>query len=281
MIRIVTDSTCDLPEHSYCEHDITVVPINIQFDSQEFLDGITIDGPTFYHKIKHLGRLPKTSQPSVGQFTDAYLRLAEEGATDIVSIHCTARLSGTCQSAVLAADLLGDRVRVHPFDSGCGSVGLGFMVLEAVRMASAGAGVPEILARLEEIRPRMFLGFTVRDLRFAQMSGRVGKLQASLASLLSVKPVILLAQGVIDVSEMVRSRAKSLDRLLQIMTETVGTVQPVNVAAVHALAQGEAEALLDRVRALCQCRESFVSDLALSLAVHFGPGTVGLVAYRV
>jgi DegV family protein with EDD domain len=281
MIRIVTDSTCDLPAEHYREHDVTVVPINIQFGTQGFLDGVTIDGPTFYQTIRHLGFLPKTSQPSVGQFTDAYLRLLDKGADEILSIHCTARLSGTYQSAALTAELLSGRVRVHVFDSGCGSAGLGFMVLEAARMASAGAAVTEILTRLEAIRSAIFLGFTVRDLRFAQMSGRVGKLQGSLASLLNIKPVILLDQGVIDVSEKVRTRAKSLDRVLQLAVEAVGTVQRVDLAVVHALAHEEAAALLERARALCNCRETFLSELALSLAVHFGPGTVGLIAYRV
>jgi len=281
MIRIVTDSTCDLPPEMYREYDITVVPINIQFGTQSYLDGVTIDGPAFFQMVRHLGILPKTSQPSVGQFTDAYLRLVEEGFTGIVSIHCTARLSGTYQSSVMAANLLGTRADIHPFDSAAGSAGLGFMVMEAAQMARAGAGMPEILARLEEIRSRLVLVFTVRDLRYAQLSGRVGKLQGSLASLLSVKPVIQLDQGVIDVSDMVRSRSRSLDRLLQIVVEAVGTVQPVNIAAVHALAKEEAQAQLDRFRAVCRVRESFVSDLALSLAVHFGPGTVGLIAYRV
>jgi DegV family protein with EDD domain len=281
MIKIVTDSTCDLPAQLYREHDITVVPINIQFGAKTFLDGVTIDGPTFYRTIKQSGYLPKTSQPSAGQFQEAYLRLADDGATDILSIHVTARLSGTFQSAELARELVEGRVRIHPFDSACGSAGLGFMVLEAARMARAGAGIPDILARMEEIRPRLFIGLTVRDLRFAQMSGRVGKLQGSLASLLNIKPIILLEQGVIDVSEKVRTRTKALDRLLQILVETVGTVQPVNLAAVHAQVPDEAAALLERAKSVCNCRESFLSDLALSLAVQFGPGTVGLVGYRV
>jgi len=281
MIKIVTDSTCDLPAELYRELGITVVPINIQFGTQGFLDGVTIDGPAFYQMIRHLGFLPKTSQPSVGQFTDAYLRLASEGADTILSIHCTSRLSGTYQSAVLATELVAGRVQVHPFDSSGGSAGLGFMVLEAARMVRAGAGVPDVLARLEAIRPTIFIGFTVRDLRFAQMSGRVGKLQSSLASLLNIKPVILLENGVIDVGEKVRTRPKALDRVLQLAIEAVGTVQPVNLAAVHAMARDEASALLERAKSVCNCRESFLSDLALSLAVQFGPGTVGLIAYRV
>lgn len=281
MIKIVTDSTCDLPAELYREHDITVAPINIQFGAETYLDGVTIDSPGFYRRIRESGVLPKTSQPSAGQFGEVYTRLAEAGATDVVSVHVTAKLSGTCQSADMARELVADRVRVHPYDSACGSAGLGFMVLEAARMAQVGRSVAEILARLDEIRQRVQIILTVKDLRFAQMSGRVGKLQGSLASLLNIKPIILLENGVIDVSEKVRTRGKALERMIELLTQRIGRDHPVNLAAVHAEAPQEGQALLERVRPLVQCRESFVSDLALSLAVQFGPGTLGLVGYRI
>lgn len=281
MIKIVTDSTCDLPAHFYSEHDITVVPINIQFGTETYLDGVTIDRPTFYRKIEELGILPKTSQPSVGQFQDAYGRLADAGATDVVSIHVTAKLSGTYQSADMARELVADRVRVHPYDSACGSAGMGYMVLEAARMAEAGRSVEEIRARLETIRPLMQIILTVKDLRYAQMSGRVGRLQSSLSSLLNIKPIILLENGLIDVAEKVRTRRKALDRMLEMLVHRLGTTRPVNLAAVHAEAPGEGQALLERAQSLLRPAESFLSDLALSLAVQFGPGTLGLVGYRV
>jgi DegV family protein with EDD domain len=280
MIKIVTDSTCDLPADRYRKHDITVVPINIQFGTETYLDRVTIDPPTFYQKIRQSGALPKTSQPSVGQFHDTYTVLAADGATDIVSIHVTSRLSGTYQSAELARELVTDRVRVHTFDSAGGSAGLGFMVLEAVRMAEAGHGVADILRRLEELRSRMQIVFTLQDLHFAQMSGRVGKLQSSLASLLNIKPIVLLEDGIIDVREKARTRGKALDRIVELLVERVGVEQPVHLAVIHAEAPGEAQALLERVKAVFHCTESFVVDMALSLAVQFGPGTLGLVGYR-
>ncbi len=281
MIRVLTDSTCDLPADYYREYDITVVPINIQFGTDTYLDGVTIDRRTFYSKIDDLGILPKTSQPSPRQFEQEYMRLAEGGATDILSIHVTAKLSGTCQSAELAKTTVTDRVRIHVFDSACGSVGLGFMAVEAARMAKAGQGVDEILQRLEVIRSRMQVILTVKDLRFAQMSGRVGKLQSSLSSLLNIKPVVALEDGLLDVVDKVRTQRKAVARMIAMIIERVGTEAPVNLAVVHALDPVEGQALLERASAHFDCQESIMADLALSLAVQFGPGTLGLIAYRI
>ena len=206
--------------------------------------------------------------------------LLEGGATDILSLHVTAKLSGTFQSAELAREMLEGQVRVHPFDSACGSAGLGFMVLEAARMARAGLSPAEILDRMKIIRERMNIILTLKDLRFAQMSGRVGTLQSSLASLLNIKPIVLLEDGLLDVAEKVRTQRKAIDRTVEMMVERVGTSAPVNLAAIHAQAPDLGQELLDRAKALFNCRETFLADLTTSLVVHFGPGTLGLIAYR-
>ncbi len=281
MIKIATDSTCDLPAEYLQEYDITMVPINIQFGTDTYEDGVGIDRDTFYRKIDELGILPSTSQPSAGQFEEYYRRLLDGGATDIVSIHVTAKLSGTFQSAELAREMLEGQVRVHPFDSACGSAGLGFMVVEAARMARAGQGVAEILDRMKTIRERMNIILTLKDLRFAQMSGRVGRLQSSLVSLLNVKPIVLLEDGLLDVGDKVRTQRKAIDRMVEIMVERVGTSAPVNLAVIHAQAPDLGQDLLDRARALFNCHETFLADLTSSLVVQFGPGTLGLIAYRI
>ena len=281
MIKVATDSTCDLPAEFSQEYDITVVPINIQFGTETYQDGVTIDRATFYRKIEETGKLPSTSQPSAGQFESHYRKLMAAGADDILSLHVTAKLSGTFQSADLAREMLAGQVRVHPFDSACGSAGLGFMALEAARMIREGRALPEIMARLEVLRERMSIVLVLRDLRFAQMSGRVGKLQGSLASLLNVKPIVVLEQGVIDVSEKVRSQGKALERMLNIVAERVGTRDPVNLAVIHAESPEEGQNLLEQAKARFHCRQTFLANLTTSLVVHFGPGTLGLVAYRV
>jgi DegV family protein with EDD domain len=281
MIKIATDSTCDLPVQYLKEYGVTMVPINIQFGTATYEDGVTIDSETFYRKIEELGILPTTSQPSAGQFGQYFDQLVQDGATDVISLHVTAKLSGTLQSAELVKEMMKDRLAVHPFDSACGSAGLGFMVLEASRMAEAGKSVAEILARMKVIRERLSLVLTLKDLRFAQMSGRVGRLQGSLASLLNIKPIVLLEDGLLDVAEKVRTRRKAIDRMIEIVTERVGTLSPVNLAVIHAREPKMGQELLERAKGLFNCQEAFLVDLTSSLVVHFGPGTLGLVAYRI
>ncbi|NIV31051.1 MAG: DegV family EDD domain-containing protein [Anaerolineae bacterium] len=281
MIRIATDSTCDLPPSYFQEYDVTVVPINIQFGTETYEDGVTIDRETFIRKIDEMGILPTTSQPSAGQFEQYYEKLRQEGATDIISLHVTAKLSGTYQSAVMAQEMMEDRVRVHPFDSESGTVTLGFMCMEASRMSRAGKSVAEILSRMEEIRDQGCLVITLKDLRYAQMSGRTGRLQSSLASLLSIKPIVLLEDGLLDVVEQVRTQGKAIDRLIDILAERVGRSEPVNLAVVHARSPEAGQALLEKAQGLFNCQETFMADLTSSLVVHFGPGTLGLFAYRV
>jgi DegV family protein with EDD domain len=280
MIRIVVDSTCDLPADLYAQHHITVVPINIQFGTDSYLDGVTIDRATFYRKIEEMGSLPTTSQPSPGQFEVYYNQLSEAGVTDIISLHVTAKLSGTYHSALQAQAMVADRVQVHPFDSAGGSAGLGFMALEAARMAEAGKSVQEILTRMNVVRDRLSILLTLRDLRFAQMSGRVGKMQSSLASLLDIKPIVLLEDGLIDVIERVRTRRKSIGRMIEMVKERVGTSAPINLAVIHAEVPDEGRTLLETAKAQFECQETFLCSLTTSLVVHFGPGALGLIAYR-
>ena len=281
MIRIVTDSTCDLPEAEVARHRIHVVPIIIAFGTESYREGVTIDPPTFYRRIEEEGVLPTTSQPSPGDFAEAYRALAAEGADTILSLHVTGKLSGTCRSAEMAAEMVKDLVRVYVFDSLAGSAALGYMALEAARMAEKGADAATILSRLEAIRRRVHFLLTLQDLRFAQMSGRVGRLQGALASLLNVKPIIYLEDGLLDVAERVRTRKRAVDRMIEMMKERVGTSLPVRLAVVHAEAPEEAQMLLERALQTFNAQESFLEDLAISLAVHFGPGTLGLIAYSI
>jgi len=281
MIQIVTDSTCDLPQHYVDRYRIRVVPIVIHFGEETFLDNVTIDQPTFYRIIEERRVLPKTSQPSPGDLADVYRSVAATGESDqILSIHVTGKLSGTCRSAQMAVEMVRDEIAVEVFDSLGGSAGLGFMCIEAARMAEAGAPLAEIITRLEYMRGEINIFLTLADLHFAQMSGRVGKLQGTLASLLNVKPIIFLQDGILDVLERVRTRRRAIDRMLELTAARVGDA-PVNLGIVHAEISEEAETLLTQARNMFNCQESYVNDLALGLAVQFGPGTLGVVTYRV
>ena len=277
MIKIVTDTTCDLPLAWLSQYQLAVVPINIQFGLETFHEGQTIGPETFYQRIKMEGILPTTSQPSVGEFSQIYQTLAADGS-EILSIHVTSKLSGTWQSAMLAARQLQDRVKVSVVDSLTGSVGLGLMVREAAQLARAGWPVADIVPRLEVRRPQIKVFIMLKDLRYARMSGRVGRLRELLASLLNIKPIVGVDEGALIPLERVRSQQKGFERMVAMAAEQVGEA-PVHIGLAHALAPSEAESLLTLAKNHLNCQDAFITDLALSLAVHFGPGTVGFATY--
>ncbi len=277
MIHIVTDSTCDLPDVLMEQYAIHVVPIHIQFGAETFRDRQTIDPPTFYRLVERDGQLPKTSQPPPGDFAQMYQAIADP-TDEILSIHVTGQLSGTFASAQMAAEALADRVKTYVFDSWAGSGGLGFMCLDAARMAQAGKSVTEILKRLEATRPQVNHLFTLANLKFAEMSGRVSKFQGALASLLNIKPIVRAEGGLMEMADRVRTRKRAVKRVLEMARERVGDAR-VNLAVIHAQAPAEAEELLEQAKRVINCGETFVHDLALSLAVHFGPGTLAVVTY--
>jgi DegV family protein with EDD domain len=281
VIKIVTDTTCDLTPAMAKEYDVTITPINIHFGTESYKEGVNMDWDLFYRKIEEMGILPTTSQPSVGEFSEVYRRLAKEGADAIISTHVTSKLSGTYQSACLAAEQVSGEVKVYPHDSLAGSAALGLACVEASRMARAGKTPEEIVSRLDEIRSRVSVVLVMENLEYARKSGRVGGLAAALGSLLNLKPVVGLEDGLLDVVEKVRTRKKSLDRLIEIAEERVGTTDPVNVGVIHARAPEAGEERLSRVRERFNCAESYVVELCASLVVHFGPGTIGLCFYRV
>ncbi|MFQ6015730.1 MAG: DegV family protein [Anaerolineae bacterium] len=281
MIRVVTDSTCDLPQNFIERYNITVVPTNIQFGSETFQDGVDIDREAFYGKIEEMGIIPTSSQPSAGQFVEVYRHIAD-GVDTILSIHVTGKLSGTCQSAVIAQSAVSDlNLDIEVFDSQSVSAGLGFMVLEAARAAEAGKSKEEILQLLAGIRAQMRIYLTPATLKFLQMSGRVGKLQGALGSLLNVRPVIVMEDGLLEAKEKIRTRRKSLNRLLDLTEEAMGTTDPVRLAVAHAQVLDEAEELLERAKTRFNCVETFVCELCPTLVVHGGPGVIGIVSYKI
>ena len=279
MIKIVTDSTVNLSDEILARYDIRKAPIAIQFGRETYEEDVDIDHDTFYRKIEEMGIVPTSSQPATGRFTEIYQELAAAGH-QILSIHVTSKHSGTCQSAILASSLVPD-AQVEVFDSASISLGTGYMVLEAVRAVEKGWGLEETLARLRQVRERMNLFLTPSTLKYLQMSGRVGKLQSALASVLQLKPIIKLQDGALEAIEKVRTRSRSLDRLVELLVEAVGPHDPVNVAVVHARALEDGRGLLERLKSMLNCRETLFAELVASLTVHGGPGVVGVFAYRV
>lgn len=282
MIKIVSDTACDLPPALVKEYDITIVPLHIHFGTESYKEGVDIDWDLFYRKIDESGIVPTTSIPSAGEFAEVYRRLAREGGVEaVMSIHLTSKLSGVYQSAYIASQDVADEVKVYPYDTLAGSASTGLMCLEAAQMAQAGKGPEEIIARLDEIRSRINILIALRTLEYARRSGRVGGLKAALASLLNVKPIIALEDGLLDVLESVRSRKRSLDRVLDIVEERVGTTASINLAVVHARDPEVGEGMLSRAKERFNCRQTYLHNICATLVVHFGPGTIGVCFYKV
>jgi DegV family protein with EDD domain len=279
MIKIVTDSTADVPKELMERYDIREVPINIHFGTEAYQEGIEIDRPTFLRKLDEYPTMPTSSQPSPGQFVEVYRELAEQGHS-ILSVIITSKHSGTYQSAVLAKSMLPE-ADIAVFDTLSISIGTGYQVLAAARAAEEGKSMGEILQLLEGIRSRMYLYLTPATLKYLQKSGRVGKLSGALASLLNVKPVIKVEDGVLEAFQNVRTRSKAIDRMVELTAEAVGTTEPVKIGIPHAEASDEAEELRKRVEKTFNCDEVIVADLASSLTVHGGPGIIGLVSYKI
>lgn len=279
MLRIVTDGAADILPEWEKEFGIDTIPVNILFGEKSYLQGVELDNEGFYKLVDESKRVPKTSQPSPHQFVEFYRKVAQKGDT-ILSIHITAKLSGTYTSAVSAAEELKGEFNVIPMDSAVGSLAIGLMCREARKMERAGKSVEEIVAYLETIKRKIRVILTLDTLEYAKMSGRVKTLQAALASLLNVKPIAVLRNGDLNMAERVRTRKAALDRVIEMAKEEFGN-QPVYLAVVHARDQKSGQALLDDAKSHFNHKETMLGELSISIAANLGPGTVGLILYPI
>ena len=277
MLRIVTDGATDFPAGWEEELDIQIVPINIHFGEETFLQYIEMDLDAFYKKVDTGSIFPKTSQPSPHQFAEFYRTVAKEGDT-ILSIHVTSKLSGTYASAVAAANELKYKYNIVPFDSAGGSLGVAFMCRTARQMERSGKSVEEIVAYLETVREKVQIIFTLDNLEYARRSGRVGTLSAALASILNIKPIARLEDGVLNMVDKVRTRKAAIKRVIEMGKEAFGD-QPVHLGVAHARDPESAMKLSDEAKKLFNYKDVVQSDLSISLAINLGPGTVGLLLY--
>jgi DegV family protein with EDD domain len=279
MLKIVMDTAGDLASGWEQEYEINQIPINIIHEGKSYLQGIDMKYEDFYKLVDSSGTIPTTSQPTPYQFVEFYRKIAKKGDT-VLSIHVTEKLSGTMTSANEAAKEMQGEMNIVPFDSASGTISMGMMCKEARQMDRIGASLQEILKRLDFIRRNMQLTATLDTLKYARLSGRVKYLQAALASILQVKAIMELKDGVIEVTEKARSRAKSIELVLSIMEKKLAG-KKINAGVVHARDAQSGQDLLQKVLQRFDCAEASLSELSISLAAHFGPGALVLVAYPV
>lgn len=277
-VKIVTDSGADIPKPLAEELDIAVVPLTVHFGDEEFKDGVDLELSEFYRRL-HAGGQPRTTQPSPADFEAVYRRLQAD-ADAIVSVHLSSELSGTMQSASIAAAMDGIDVPVHVVDSRSASLGIGMLAVEAARMAKAGASAEDIVQHLEAMVARQKVLFLVDTLEYLQRNGRIGRAQAFVGGLLNIKPLLTIDDGVVAPLERARGRAKARARLLELVTQGAQG-QRVKVAVMHADALEEAESLASELRSRLDVEELVVGQLGATIGTHAGPGTLGVVFYSV
>lgn len=272
-VRIVTDSTADLPPELVEQYGITVVPLKVFFGSDYFLDGIDLTKEEFFQRMAASKELPTTSQPTPNEFAEAYRPLVEEGA-DIVSIHISSHMSGTVQSAQLAKTMLNyDGLEV--IDSQAVSVLLGMVVLGAARAAEAGHSRAEVVALAHSIMANHKVYFMVDTLEYLQRGGRIGKAQAFLGTVLNVKPVCTIKEGIIYPYEKVRGRKKALGRMVQLLAGGFNG-EPLFCFMTHGNDPEGLEYTKGLVREQLNCAEIMDCQMGSVVGTHAGPGIIGV-----
>ena len=273
-VAIVTDSTADLPGQLVKARGITIVPLTLNFEGRSLLDGVDIKPSEFYRKLPNATTHPTTSQPSAGRFAEAYQQLLADHA-DVVSIHISEKLSGTYASAVQGAEMT-DPKRVHVIDSQLVSMSLGLVTMAAAEIASRGANADAIVQKVTEMREQVQTYFSVATLEFLRRGGRIGRASALLGSVLQVKPVLCIRDGLVTPLERVRTFDRALNRIVE-LTREVDRGKGLCVIVGH----GDAEADAERVaRELEPVAETLmIQPLGPVVGAHAGPGVVGVGCY--
>lgn len=276
-IILVTDGSADMPENWREKYKVNLLPLWLRFRETSYLQEADITPKLFYELVSKNHEIPKTAFPSPEKMVEYYRNLATNGE-QVISLHVASRLSGTFQAVQKAAAELRGSVNLHPIDSGAGSAALGFMCRDIRLLEQAGVSLQKIVQHLNEVRNRLKIVFTVDNLEYARLSGRVNLLQTVLSSLLRVKPIIELKDGQLDVTEKVRTRQRAFDWLVE-YSRKYSQDGDFSVAIVHAIDLPAAEYVKGMLEKLGRFKEIVISELAIPVAAHLGPGTIGLVLY--
>lgn len=269
-IGIVTDSTCDLPQHIVHELGIKVIPLFINIGDAGYLDGVNITRKDFYTSLPNYATHPTTGTPGLDAFKNAYKELLDQGCTEILSIHISEKLSATVNVARNAAQEF-KQVPVTVRDAGQLSLGTGLQVERAARMAKAGESMREIEAALDDLGSRTFVAARLDTLEFLRRSGRMNRFIAGIGSLLQLKPILTMQNGQPD-SERVRTTHKAEARLLKMLEER----QPIeHFSLLHTNAAEQALAFREQAAHLLPSEVTYSMDITPVIGAHIGPGAVG------
>ena len=279
----MTDSCASLPDEFYAQYDIRMVPYFIHIGQRSLRDLVDISRDELLDHMRGADELPKTANPGPGDYLEAF-KAAGERTKQIVSIHMTSLGSGAYQAALVAKEMalkVLDGVRIEVVDTRNVAMGHGWMVLEAARAALAGASMDHILALVQRMIPVTRMLQTADTLRYLYLGGRIGKATHLVGSLLNIKPIISMEEGIIVSLGQARSRSAVYKRMAELIAERVGAGVAIKAAIVHAADEEAAGALRDLIASRFHCAEMLVTNLSSALAVHTGPGTVGVCYFPV
>ena len=276
-VAIVTDSVANLTPETIAEHNIYVIPQILNWEGQSLLDQIDITTTEFYARLAQSKDLPKTSQPSPGQFTEHFQKVAE-GAESIVAIFVSSALSGTIQSATLGAQEMGD-YPIEIVDSRSASLGLGLLAVAAARQAAAGHDYREVAEHVRGLVPRMRVLFVVDTLEYLHKGGRIGGAKRLVGSMLSIKPVLHIENGQIEPLASVRTKSKAIAHMLEIILGEMQGKQNIHAGIIHAGVPQDAERIREQILAAVKPQELLVNELTPVLGANVGPGIVGMGYY--
>jgi DegV family protein with EDD domain len=271
-VRIVTDSSCDLPQAMADALGIRIVPLSVRFGDTEYIDRTTITATEFWSKCAASATLPETAAPSPGSFEETYRSLAAEGATAIVVVALSSDLSATMQSAELAARAVAPGIDVRIVDSRNASMGLGLTVLACAELAKTGASADEVVARAQSVIPRTRVFAALDTLDNLKKGGRIGGAKAMLATVMSIKPLISITNGLVEEAGKQRTRSKALAHLVEILRNQE---VPIERLAVLNAQCADIDAFIAMVKEV-YTGEIIVGDIGAVIGTHAGQGTIGI-----
>jgi DegV family protein with EDD domain len=275
-IKIVTDSTADLPPALVKELGITVVPLYVRFGDETYRDGVDITGDEFYKRLLTDPIHPKTSQPTPQDFTNVYRGLCQQ-ADGIISIHISGKLSGTCSSALQAKEVVAAECPVEVIDSKTTSMALGLIVMAAVTIANTGASVKQVAEDIRQVVSDVQLLVIFDTLKYLAKGGRIGKAKSLLGSVLNVKPLLTIKDGEFVPVTQVRSRSKGIDKLFDFAKDAANVD---DLVVIHSTTRDEADSLASRIGSTIKLEQVRIARLGPVLGVHGGPGVLAIALRR-
>lgn len=278
-VALMTDTTCNMPRQWVERYGITVVPVYVIFGEQSYKDYVEMPPEEFYRRLAEAKEMPKTSQPTPADFAEAYRRVKEAGAEEVIGVYVTAKSSGTCTSAQMAAEMV-EGLKVHVVDSATTSLPMSWMLVEAAKVLEAGGSTEEALAAIERVKAHNALIFTVTEVKHLAASGRTAGAERATQAQVKVKPIVSVEDGIPKAIATERTQRAALARVIDLVKERVGNHKLKALGVVNGNIPDRAQEYARQVReAFGFDGEVTVVDFGPALAVHFGPGLLGVAAW--